>query len=106
MSKETQELAELLGWKFEGRKIGSMTYMEGWWSPEGKNAIYPDYDTDLNAMREVWKVLYERGLWGEFYKTWDVEIDNCHTLKAPAAFYRFLNNLPGQVQAAIKVLKK
>lgn len=72
--------------------------------------LTPAYDTDLNDMRDVWKVLKEKGLWDEFYLTWEkgrvdeweAWIDDCNY----SAYWHFLNDLPGQVKAAIQVLKE
>ncbi len=64
------------------------------------------YDIDLNAMREVWKVLKERGLWDEFLYRWDCQTDGDEPEWTESKTYHFLNDLPGQVKAAIKVLKE
>jgi len=105
MSKENTELSELMGWKYEERQLGKDCKLTSWWGPKGINQLLPAYNTDLNAMREVWKVIYEKGQWGEFLKAWDLQ-DNCHALKIQTLFYRMPTDLPGQVKAAIKVLKK
>ena len=103
MKDRNVKLAELLGWTV-------CCYKEHFWEdPNGNVADIPDYNTDLNAMREVWKVLKERGLWGEFLSEWakaqgietwssGVELDR-------NMLYDFLTDLPGQVEAAIKVLE-
>ena len=112
MSKERNAvLAELMGWEFKERKSSDSSIATDYWRKESYGSILireapPTYDTDHNAMAEVWKVLKEKGLWSEFYRTWDVEIDNCHTLSAPAVFYRFLTDPQSQIEAAVKVIKE
>lgn len=67
----------------------------------------PAYDTDLNAMREVWKFLKVRGLFDRFWKTyWGMSVKPFHVENLGACFYHMNNDLPGQVKAAIKVLKE
>ena len=104
MSKQAREpnvvLAELMG---DEEQICES--LRGNWNP----------DTDPNAMREVWKVLKERGLWDEFLfqfrlQLWyqdKLKLANCgdHQHYGFALIHDFLNDLSGQVQAAIKVLK-
>ena len=71
----------------------------------------PSYDTDYNAMAEVWKVLKERGLWVAFLREWETHM-GIHLGWAegvglePDMVYDFLNDLPGQIDAAIKVMKE
>lgn len=109
MSEEAQELAELMGWTHND---------DCWINPKGRYNLYnpnyvPAYDTDLNAMREVWKVLKEWGLWDDFIGEFNaIHISGrnpSYILHAiifqPWFIFQFLNDLPGQVQAAIKVLK-
>ena len=103
MSKQERVLAELMGWKFEERQVDPDCKVKGWWSPSGSCGYIPDYDTDRNAMHEVHKVLWERRLWDEFEKAY---CDKVRPRHANDWIYRFLNDLPGQVQAAIKVLKE
>ncbi|MEE8470093.1 MAG: hypothetical protein V3S51_02050 [Dehalococcoidia bacterium] len=73
--------------------------------PESADFWLPAYDTDLNAMREVWKVLKERGLWDEFLYRWDCQTDGDEPEWTESKTYHFLNDLSGQVKAAIKVLE-
>ena len=116
MSKQARELAELMGYERQNRNKNELEIYR-WLAPDGTplrheftwskvaDAALPAYDTDRNAMREVHKVLHERGLWDEFEDTFfssnyiDYKGD-CNGL------YAFLNDLPGQVQAAIQVLKE
>jgi len=66
----------------------------------------PGYDTDLNAMREVWWVLKERGLWRRFMDTlWDTT-DFGPRDAWTDELYIMLNDLPGHIKAAIQVLKE
>jgi len=105
MSEANKDLAELMGWKYEARKESPPGQVPVdwvgpcWWSPEGKEASPPAYNTDHNAMATVYLVLKERGLWDEFIKQWDKDRGYAGDM------YAFLTDLPGQVQAAIKVLK-
>lgn len=100
MSEQARELAELMGWKFN--KI------VGWYHPDTcpeimvDIGIHPAYDTDLNAMREVWKVLWDKGLWLTFEMAWQRQQRAIHA----DWVYEMLNDLPGQVTAAIKVFKE
>jgi hypothetical protein len=59
----------------------------------------------MNAMLKVWRVLKERELWDRFLREWD----NYSGYDSDSMYYErvhfFLNDLPGQVKAAIKVLK-
>ena len=106
---DARVLAELMGWILEIRVISPpgqipADAVEGWWPPGGKcTAKLPAYDTDLNAMREVWKVLKERGRWEDFYIAWAKMGDGDTSIDG---FLQFLNDLPGQIKAAIKVLKE
>ena len=127
MSEQARELAELVEaeWRFEcpkctgswfGTSDGLSEYCTGHckdeykqgchWSGSSENCRrWPDYDTDLNAMREVWAVLKERGLWDEFLLAWQMDKDKSSSYWR-AWIYAFLNDLPGQITAAIKVLKE
>ena len=75
--------------------------------------IGPKLDTDLNAMRGVWQVLKEKGLWGEFLKVYQSNGDiipsqfysSIH-IERERSTYHFLFDSPGQVEAAVKVLKR
>jgi hypothetical protein len=94
------ELAQLLGWK---------TWQGAWKEPRvlfgnGKS-ISLHFDTDANSMREVWVALWKRGVWSEFlWKACGFESEDPGELLA-ADIYLFLDDLPGQVKTAIKVLK-
>lgn len=96
-----QVLAKLLEWT---------DHRHGYWNnPQGKMSDPPAYDTDLNAMREVWHVLKERRLWEAFVAKWTgvySEDKPILFLDAPAWLDAFLNDLSGQIKAAIKVLKE
>ena len=98
-----KELAELLGWH-QNKARWPRKYGETWLSPNRKrwNRV-PRFDTDLNAMREVWTVLKERGLWGKFQSAY---VNDVTEFLDDEFLYSFLNDLPGQVEAAIKVLKE
>ena len=93
MSKQARELAKLMGWT---------KYADGWLF-QNKITFVNDPHTDLNAMAEVWKVLHKQGLW---FKFWDEWWDNSEQLEFCNSIYPFLNDLPGQVEAAITVLRK
>lgn len=101
MNKEKRELAELMGWTFkeEPGTGGKILY---WLDPQGELEKVPEYDTDWNAMKEVWKTLEKRGLWDRFIVEWPNDSGIFH----PTQVYQFLNDLPSQVKAAIKVLKE
>ncbi len=109
MSKQARELAELMGWKH-----GVVGVVVCWQTPEGllfKGLEHdgPCFDTDHNAMHEVHKVLYERGLFNEAWKVyWGMSgKDNANELLSiPDCIHYWLNDLPGQVQAAIQVFKE
>ncbi len=105
MSKQARELAELMGWTHveEPGMGGTLIY---WLSPQDKSEKFPKYDTDRNAMREVHKVLHERGLWDEFLDCWHGGDLPFGAFNEYSAMWVFLNDLPGQVQAAIQVLKE
>ncbi len=67
----------------------------------------PAFPTDLNAMREVWKVLKERGLWDEFCAAFDNHTFREAGVKGDFDLrWHFVHDLPGQVKAAIKVFKE
>jgi len=78
---ENERLAELLG--NESLIVESLRCN---WQP----------DMDAADMQDVYPVLKERGLWDEFVGVYFA----CNN----GSWYHFLNDLPGQVQAAIKVL--
>ena len=70
-------------------------------------SAYPEnrkFDTDLNAIREVWAVLKELNLWDEFIDAW-IELDGPYHRSIADAIDKFLSNQPRQVEAAIKVLE-
>ena len=101
-----QVLAELLGWD-------QLTDAEGdpyWRDPERSYPHdMPEYDTDHNAMLDVWEVIQERGLWKDFLATWYFKkrhVVEYEFLIKDDDLYRFLNDQPGQVEAAIKVLQE
>ncbi len=103
MTKQARELAELMGWdNFE--KVGTGYWCSPPQNTDLKKRPIPAYDTDRNAMHKVHKVLKERGLWEKF-------ISLCfgkpnHIKVSRKELYIFLNDLPGQVQAAIQVMKE
>jgi len=96
---DNQNLTELIepgkycicDYRIYGRPLRICAYCE--------KPIAPDYDTDLNAMREVWKVLKEQELWDDF-QTEYISLHNLWDL------YDFLNDPLGQMKAAIKVLRE
>ena len=96
-----RELAELIGWK---------VWQGAWKEPRivlsNSKTISLHLDTDHNAMRKVWKVLHERGLWDEFWCAVQGKHGHAPTSMNSSDGYHFLNDLPGQVQAAIKVLRE
>lgn len=102
---DARVLAELMGWI---HIIELDSGLAGFHSRNISHAPHPipDYPNDLNAMREVWQVLQERGLWDRFLHEWD----NYAGYDSDAMYYKrvhaFLNDLPGQVKAAIKVLEE
>ncbi len=103
---DARVLAELMGWECQVDTRGDSQPTHLWMKPDDGGEIrqwahLPDYPTDLNAMCEVWKVLKERGLWVEFEVAWKSANPTFHR---PWLYY-FLNDLPGQVKAAIKVFK-
>jgi len=106
MSKQARELAELMGWKPITDNPNISSYQ--WIRPDQTFAYeIPDYPNDLNAMREVWKVLHERGLWHAFMDTcFGDDFAILPAFDIDKAVYIFLNDLPGQVEAAIKVLRE
>lgn len=97
-------LAELLGWEYQDGSFVWGSTSETW------RANVPAYDTDLNAMAEVWKVLWEKELWYEFWITWrrdtKEEIRHPPSMGWYSATYHFLTDPKGQVKAAIQVLAK
>ena len=103
MSEQARELAELMGWKCPVDTRGDSQPTHLWMKPDGGWGHLPAYDTDLNAMREVWAVLKERGLWGRFQSTY---INDVTEFLDDEFLYSFLNDLPGQVTAAIKVFEE
>jgi len=113
MAEQARVLAELMGWKLTADPynhwkfilidhLGDMVI--GGNDAEEVWEDIPVYDTDLNAMREVWKVLKERGLWDSFMEAWFAQLPIMDSVEL--WLYTFLNDLPGQVEAAIKVLEK
>lgn len=68
-----------------------------------------DYDKDHNAWQVIRLALDGKCLWGEFVAAW-AEVQGIETYGAGAdldwrMLYTFLNDLPGQVDAAIEVMK-
>ena len=104
-----KELAGLLGWEhLYDINDNDGTLLSSYGRPPNERPEcfkrLPAYDTDLNAMRGAWKVLKERGLWDSFKDAWFAQLPIEDT--AEVWEYRFFTDLPGQVEAAIKVLKK
>ena len=107
MRDNNLELAKLLGWR---------VWQGAWKEPRvvfgnGKS-ISLEFDTEWNAMAEVWKALYNRGLWDEFLFEWvkDREVPNLYTSDMPPkmgfnTIHALLNDLSGQVFAACHVLR-
>ena len=104
---DARVLAELMGWTDvrSTQDGGSMGF-----APNVKiqaHSPIPDYDTDINAMREVWKVLKEKGLWDEFCAAFDNHTFREAGVKGDFDLrWHFVHDLTGQVKAAIKVLKE
>lgn len=67
----------------------------------------PDYDDpdEMGAWVPVWKSIKERGLWNEFIAYWQSKGTFKWDYMKPKEVYDLLNDLPGQVKAAIKVLE-
>jgi len=119
---DNQKLAELLGWQWIKHHTPGGPE-EGWWSPDGiEIEPKPKYDTDHNAMAAVYPVLEKRGLWTRFVNAYkhsshitdedwvesykNKDTDGVMAYLNTVALYYFLNDLPGQVKAAIRVLEK
>ena len=66
--------------------------------------LTPDYDKDHNAWIVIHLALDGKCLWDEFFDAW-VEIDGPFHRSVADATYRFINDLPGQVDAAIEVMR-
>lgn len=104
---DARVLAELLGWShLYDINDNDGTLLVTYGRPSNERPMrfieLPDYDTDLNAMAEVWKVLKEKGLWDEF-------IFACFPegwILTNESLYEFTSNFPRQIKAAIKVLKE
>jgi len=76
-----------------------------WSGTDEECRLTPDYDKDHNAWTVIHLALDGKCLWDEFFDEW-VEIDGGPFHRSIAdAIRKFLNNLPGQVDAAIAVLK-
>lgn len=98
IAERNEELAELLGWQMYGF---------GFILPD-KQTYVIDFHNDLDDMKEVWKVLYKQDRWMEFCEAWTDEAcpkKENYGWSCGEWTYRFLNDLPGQVRAAIKVLR-
>lgn len=115
---DAQVLAELMGYTAreitDGRqadfwellKPDGTRYMSGAANEDMAMESGPRFPTDLNAMREAWKVLKEQGLWDEFVDAWSNQSGMDGLKLFHDWLYEFLTDLPGQVKAAIKVLKE
>ncbi len=76
-----------------------------WEGPSEECRRVADYDKDHNAWTVIYLALDGKCLWDEFFAAW-VEIDGGPYHRSVSdAIRKFLNNLPGQVDAAIEVLK-
>lgn len=63
-----------------------------------------DYDHNHNAWVVIRLALDGKCLWDEFFDAW-VEINGPYHRDVADAVYKFLSDLPGQVDAAIEVMK-
>lgn len=109
LKRISNELAEVLvekcGWEWGFRGKGPFKTSHptnAVWVPECDGITKCFYVSDLLTfvgMSEVWKVLKEKGLWVEFS---DLVFGK---LTGPTLIYAGLNDLPGQIKTAIKVLK-
>ena len=107
--KYDDELAKLVGWRFEERKFGEGGKLLNWWNPEGIHQLPPNFTASMDAMLKwVYPVLRERGLWEVFAFRWKSnEMEGA--VNASLKFdllHDFLNDLPGQYKAAVTVLKE
>lgn len=97
--RKNKELAKLMGWTNHGH---------GYWNnPRGRMSSLPVYDTDLNAMSDVWVALDEQGLFDDFWRTyWGIGIHAGTQETLSAAIYIFLTDPIGQLEAATAVLRQ
>ena len=112
---DARVLAELMGWaECQNKPIfhTDLQHRHCWSPPKGTTkwgkhvAGFPAYDTDLNAMREVWKVLKERVLWDDFIAYWQSKGTFKWDYMKPNEVYDLFNDPTGQIKAAIEVLKE
>lgn len=108
MKENNIELAELLRWKI---------WQGAWTEPRvvfgNGRSISLDFHTDHNSMSEVCWALRDRGLWDEFLFQWihdRSESDSLYPDNMPPqmnfnTMFTLLNDLSGQVVAAIRVLR-
>ncbi len=61
---------------------------------------------DLNALRQLWKELLHRGIWNDFCGAWLCGKPVIIQKLEPGEAYDLFNDPEGQVEAAIKVLRK
>ncbi len=108
--EKNRELAWLMGWTkctkqppFHSREIGERCWFN---ALTNTHSDLPNYHTDMHAMRKVWVELWKRGVWSKFlWKACGFEAEDPGELLA-ADIYLFLDDLPGQVTTAIRVLKE
>ena len=103
--KYDDELAELVGWRFEERKFGEGGKLLNWWNPEGIHQLPPNFKASMDAMLKwVYPVLKEKGLWDKFLNV------ACEEFLGRASWHEMFaglfNDLPGQYKAAVAVLKE
>ena len=110
--KYDDELAELVGWRFEERKFGEGGKLLNWWNPEGIHQLPPNFKASMDAMLKwVYPVLRERGLWQKFFESWEEVWEQTPEGSADEIGWTltvlgFLHDLPGQYKAAVAVLKE
>lgn len=110
--EKNRELAWLMGWTkctkqppFHSREFGERC----WFHPltdTHRDGLPNYYGTNMQDIREVWVELWKRGVWSKFlWETCGFEAETPGELLA-ADIYLFLDDLPGQVNNAIRVMKE
>lgn len=77
----------------------------GWDGPDEECRLTPDYDKDHNAWVAIRLALDGKCLWSNFIAHWQSQGVFPWDYMKPSEVYGFLNDLPGQVDAAIEVMK-
>jgi len=115
MTKAARELLELMGCRVRKNckgcydlvipfGVNRVDFVE----PDAPWSAAPDLEHDLNALAEVWKVLKEKGLWEEFWRTYSgmgVHPVGVNDTIAKSV-HLFLTDTKGQIEAARDVLKE